>query len=210
MSNEYIAKMRSVYDNLKIRIVPFEKADDNLLTSIRANIKEYRVKYRELKKLKDKSYYQMKEEANTLFPLFIKEFKNHLENICKATESKVTVLRVNGDFQRYMVEFNEESPELQSTFIQESLISYREAMSYCDELPSDNYTKLATTLNFIVLLADEMRAIDDAIELATKTLESIKNKELDESRKEIQKIIEENLNYFKENREKYLTDIKLA
>ena len=152
----------------------------------------------------------MEDSANTFLPLYINQFERHIKEVSKGFESQVLMYRMIGDFKRYLVEFNENLPEKKSYFIQESLIAYKEAMALCDQLEVDNYTRLATTLNFIVLLADEMREIDEAISLAESTVQSVKDKKLDGDKEEIMRILKENLEYFKANRDTYLTDVKLS
>lgn len=209
MAQGLIAKMESLFLTLTERKESIDSLTDGIISDIRTTIKQYRSYYRDLSDKKPSNYFLMEDAANSFLPQYIKEFERHQLETSKSQESKILMLRMVGDFKRYLVEFNENQPEKKSMFIQESLISYKEAMGLCDELPVDNYTKLATTLNFVVLLADEMREIDEAISLAEATINSVKDKKLDDERNEIIRILKENLEYFKQNRDTYLTDVKI-
>ena len=209
VEEELIKKTKSLLSSLTDRIVPIESLVDSLVADIRFTIKEYRKHYRDISSNKEK-YRLMEDSANIFLPQFITQFERHIKEVSKSFESQVLLYRMIGDYKRYLVEFNENFPEKKSFFIQESLIAYKEAMTLCDQLEVDNYTRLATTLNFIVLLADEMREIDEAISLAENTINSVKEKELDGDKLEIIRLLKENLEYFKQNRNTYLTDTKLS
>lgn len=202
-----ISKTEAILKRLTERQEPIESIHDSLISDIRDAIKKYRSHFRDVEGEKQKL---MEEAANKFFPGFIEQFERHIKEVSKSFESQVLLYRMIGDYKRYLVEFNEEFPEKKSFFIQEALVAYREAMTLCDQLEVNNYTRLGTTLNYIVLLADEMREIDEAISLAEKTILSVKDETLDSEKKEIVATIKDNLEYFKENRDTYLTDVKLG
>jgi len=145
------------------------------------------------------------------FPLFITEFERISNEHSKEIEEKVNCIRMIGDIKRYLIEFNEDTPE-KSLFVQEALVTYRDAMDLCEKLPKDDLGLLSVYLNFSVLLADEMREIDEAISLIQGLKDSINLEEAykSEEKKLVLEIIFDNLEYFKKNRELYFTEEKIS
>ena len=189
-------------NKLQKRETAFTDMYDEELSSIRDQLKIYRAKFRELKESKDKSHMLLQSNANRLFPILISIYESHMkdkENI----NQQVMYLRMIGDIKRYLIEFNNDNDH-KTTYIQEALVTYRECLTLCEEnFKMSDYYYISTLLNYIVFLADELFDIEEAISISENTLKNINKNVLDHECSKIYDILEDNLVYYKENKELY-------
>lgn len=183
----------------------FGKNLENYINSLKLDLKALRDLFRS--QTGDQNKKNFIENANVKLP----EFAKKLETISEKESDlqvKLALLRSKADILRYLIEFNEET-DYKSQYVQETLISYREALELCNGLPATNYHYLAINLNYSVLLADEMREVDEAILISKDILSKIEGLELSEDTLVIKKLIIQNLDYFIANREKYFNEEKI-
>lgn len=183
-----------------------------LISDAKLIVKEFISLYRKYQDQNVGEYVNLcKDFLQQNIPELINALETHLKNYSKSSAAKVVLYKTIGDYKRYMVELNYDKLDMKGTYIQEAMITYQEGIQASQDMAVNDPNRVGLYLNYMVLLADEVRNIDLAISIGEKV-----DKELtkfyavsDEGKDmidEIWSIIKNNLVYFKKNRDLYTVD----
>lgn len=220
-TNELITDIKNIQENingsdgqvstainiLKVASEEVNDFNENNIEDIRQVIKLYRAYMREYKERGYSEIYNLIRDKLLSWCDSFYEVADILGNIAQSNNAKIIAFRVKADIHRYRAEFHEDNLEKYTMDIQQALITYYSSMEIAKLLPIENVNRLGVTLNYCVLLSDELKDIDKSISLLKESLDALSTiKSKVEEVEIIESVMAENLQYYEQNRKLYLAE----
>lgn len=204
-------KIQNAEKNLTEQTEEINDYNDTNLADIKQTVKEYKAYMRAYSSSGHTNIVDL--IRTTLIDWNERTIKSlHKVNLlANSLNAKVLYFRMKSDYIRYLAELYENQPDQYQNNIQEALVTYYTGMELAKDLPINNVNRLGMTLNYCVLLSDEVRDVEKSINILNSILSEIKpylakGSEVEnyEPCKLIADIMEENLKYYEENKAYYI------